>query len=293
MGKILLGCLVGSTMPKQGITVVWAILDFIYLAQYTLHDNTLSYMEDALKTWHKNKGYFIMLVVSTLSVHESMNIPKFYSLQHYVEAICFFGKTDSYNTEMFERLHIDFAKKRWRASNKRGEFPQMTRWLSQQENIHAFDRELSWSLEQSLLATTITNVPSVASAPAPHHSQLILLPKVPTFPNKLITSIQTTHHVPLFSQHLKAYLAMLKQVAICNDIDLPLTLSLPFERIDLYHSFKFSPEWLQEGVDPKDIVKASPLNGGRFDTVLVLTGDTAQSVSLTGMNIFVFLYIIV
>ena len=164
-----------------------------------------------------------------LGVHESLNIPKFHSLQHYVEAIRFFGTTDNYNTEMFEHLHIDFAKKGWRASNKQDEFPQMTRWLSQQENIHSFNRELSWILEQHSLATTTTNVPSVPSAPASHPSQLILLPKVPTSPNKLITSIQTAHHVPLFSQHLKAYLAMLKQGATCNDIDLALTLPLPFE----------------------------------------------------------------
>ncbi|KAE9398234.1 hypothetical protein BT96DRAFT_995127 [Gymnopus androsaceus JB14] len=107
----------------------------------------------------------------------------------------------------------------------------------------------------------MTNVPSVASAPVPHHSQLILLPKAPTSPNKLITSIQTTHHVPLFSQHLKAYLAMLKQDLSTRSV-----------------SGALSPEWLQEGVGPKDIVKASPLNGGRFDTVVVLTSDTAESV---------------
>lgn len=114
MGKILLGCLAGSVMPKKGITAVCAILDFIYLAQYTLHDDdSLSYMEDALSTWHANKASFI-----DLKVHDDLNIPKFHSLQHYVEAICFLGTTDNYNMEMFEHLHIDFTKKGWRASNK-------------------------------------------------------------------------------------------------------------------------------------------------------------------------------
>lgn len=278
MGKILLGCLVGSAMPRAALTAVRAILDFIYLAQYTLHDgDTLSYMDHALETWHSNKDSFIQI-----GVHEDLNIPKFHSLQHYGESIRFFGTTDNYNTEMFERLHIDFAKKGWRASNKRDEFPQMTRWLSRQENIHSFNRELSWILEQQSLADTQL-LPSPANTlPALKVPQCIFLPKVPTSPNKLVATIQKTHRVPLFSEHLKAYLEMLKSSATRQSVSYALTQSLPFNRIDVYHSFKFSPERLEEGVELKDVVKASPLNGGRFDTVVVLTGDTAESVGLGG-----------
>jgi hypothetical protein len=48
MAKILLGCLVGALL-KKGLLAVKSILDFIYLAQYSTHDNiTLGYMEDAL-----------------------------------------------------------------------------------------------------------------------------------------------------------------------------------------------------------------------------------------------------
>uniref|UniRef100_A0A0W0FAD8 Uncharacterized protein n=1 Tax=Moniliophthora roreri TaxID=221103 RepID=A0A0W0FAD8_MONRR len=39
MGKILLGCLVSSNMPKTVIVAVCAILNFIYLAQYSTHDD--------------------------------------------------------------------------------------------------------------------------------------------------------------------------------------------------------------------------------------------------------------
>ncbi|KAE9390186.1 hypothetical protein BT96DRAFT_782832, partial [Gymnopus androsaceus JB14] len=124
MGKILLGCLVGSVMPKWGLTAVRAMLDFIYLAQYSLHnEDKLRYMDDALNSWHQNKSCFI-----DLKVHEDLNIPKFHSLEHCAYHR-FLGTTDNYNTKMFECLHIDFAKKGWRASNKRDEFPQMTRWL--------------------------------------------------------------------------------------------------------------------------------------------------------------------
>jgi hypothetical protein len=97
MAKILLGCLVGS-MPKAGILAVSALLDFIYLAQYTTHDSiTLGYLEDALNRFHQHRDYFLQV-----GVREDFNIPKFHSLLHYVDSIKAFGTTDNYNTERFE-----------------------------------------------------------------------------------------------------------------------------------------------------------------------------------------------
>ena len=59
MAKILLGCLIGE-LPPRGLKACQAILDFIYLAQYTSHDDeTLRYMEDALKVWKKSRDFFL------------------------------------------------------------------------------------------------------------------------------------------------------------------------------------------------------------------------------------------
>ncbi|KAE9395471.1 hypothetical protein BT96DRAFT_942383 [Gymnopus androsaceus JB14] len=44
--------------------------------------------------------------------------------------------TDNYNMELFECLHIDFAKEGWRASNKRNHFLQMVKWLSDRKRLH-------------------------------------------------------------------------------------------------------------------------------------------------------------
>lgn len=141
MGKVLLGCLVGSRMTDQGITACRSILDFIYLAQYKSHtDVTLGYMSDALETWHKNKAFFIKA-----GVRKHLHIPKFHSMPHYMPSIRLLGTTDNFNTEMFERLHIDFSKKGWRASNKRDAMPQMTSWVVRQENIVAFGRYIEWA----------------------------------------------------------------------------------------------------------------------------------------------------
>ncbi|KAJ3766345.1 hypothetical protein FB446DRAFT_617701, partial [Lentinula raphanica] len=279
MGKILLGCLVGSDMPRQALTAVRAILDFIYLAQYTTHDDdTLSYMTDALNLWHEKKSSFI-----DVGVHDDLNIPKFHSLQHYVDMIRFFGCTDNYNTEMFERLHIDFAKKGWRASNKREEFPQMTKWLARQENVQTFNKELSWILEQqrihSIATTPLNSTSTSTSFPS---SSRIFLPKEPTSPAKALSSIELGHQVPMFSLNLKRYLAMLKPGSTRQEVEGALYKRLPFDNLDVYYSFKFSPETLDEDNILKDVVKASPLRGGRFDTVVVLTGDSAGATSFSG-----------
>ncbi|GLB45407.1 hypothetical protein LshimejAT787_2200700 [Lyophyllum shimeji] len=54
-------------------------------------------------------------------------------MMHYVESIQALGSADGYNTESPERLHIDFAKDAYRASNKRDYVEQMTLWLQRRE----------------------------------------------------------------------------------------------------------------------------------------------------------------
>ncbi|KAJ3718820.1 hypothetical protein C8R42DRAFT_697268 [Lentinula raphanica] len=255
----------------NALTAVRAILDFIYLAQYSTHDeDTLSYMSDALDLWHAKKSSFI-----DVGVHDDLNIPKFHALQHYVEMIRFFGCTDNYNTEMFECLHIDFAKKGWRASNMREEFPQMTKWLSRQENVQTFNKELSWILEQQRLhhfqkqTNSTTIFTSVSSA-----TTTLWLPKEPTAPCKALSAIELGHGVPSFSSNLKRYLAMLNPGSSRAQV-----------KASFLYSFKFSPETLDDDYSIKDVVKATPLKGGRFDTVVVLTGDSAETTSFSGTRI--------
>jgi hypothetical protein len=46
-----------------------------------------------------------------------------------------FGTMDNYNTEQTERLHIDFAKDAYRATNRKNEYMQMTAWLEHHEKV--------------------------------------------------------------------------------------------------------------------------------------------------------------
>ncbi|CDO72220.1 hypothetical protein BN946_scf184970.g72 [Trametes cinnabarina] len=137
--KILLGILVGRVSSRV-LKAVRGLLDFVYYAQLETHsDTTLSQMRQALNLFHQNKAALI-----ELGVREHFNIPKLHSLIHYVDAIMRLGCLDGVNTENSERLHIDYAKKAYRASSRREYLSQMTTWLQRQEAVDRRQAYLAW-----------------------------------------------------------------------------------------------------------------------------------------------------
>ncbi|KAJ3816303.1 hypothetical protein F5880DRAFT_1494435, partial [Lentinula raphanica] len=232
IARVLLACLVGK-IEARGITACRSLLHFIHLAQYPSHDQiTLSYMITELKTWHDNRDYFI-----SEGAREHFNIPKFHSLLHYVDSIQWIGTTDNCNTEAFERLHIDFAKEGWRASNKRDVFPQMVTFISRQEK--------------------------------PDSALLLNLAKNPTEPRKTLASVSLLHGAPGFLSALKLFLNSL----------------FPFKTLEIWHNLGLIPPKILEEPE-KALVKASPLTihnkSSRFDTVIVLENDEAESTAVRG-----------
>ncbi|KAJ3925746.1 MAG: hypothetical protein NXY57DRAFT_906700 [Lentinula lateritia] len=131
-----------------------ALLDFLYLACYSIHSsNTLVSLDESLAQFHAKREIFV-----ELNVRENFNFPKLHFLSHYSRAIKYFGTTDNYNTETTERLHIDFAKEAYRASNHKDEYTQMTRWLERREKIIQHSNYISWrldSLEESVIPSTL------------------------------------------------------------------------------------------------------------------------------------------
>ncbi|KAJ6524844.1 hypothetical protein B0H10DRAFT_1864271, partial [Mycena sp. CBHHK59/15] len=128
MQRVFVGVLAGAVNTKV-LTVVKALIDFIYYAQLQSHTSrTLTALEQTLDTFHLHKQIFI-----DLEIREHFNISKFHAIQHYVDTIRALGSADGYNTESPERLHINFAKKAYRASNRRDYLEQMALWLQRQE----------------------------------------------------------------------------------------------------------------------------------------------------------------
>ncbi|KIY60946.1 hypothetical protein CYLTODRAFT_460273 [Cylindrobasidium torrendii FP15055 ss-10] len=212
---------------------------------------------------------------------------------------------------MFERLHIDFSKKGWRASNKRDEFIQMTTWVARRENVHQFERYLTW-LQKELMAAAARKHEQEARSAAPStlappsHTQIkkptppdpppptrlslsrlqamqrLLLPKRPTCPCKDVRIVALDHSVPSFSDHLLQYINGIEDEKALH----PITYHpLPFGRVDVYHSFKFTHDASASNTGDNDWVKATPTDGGRYNTVVILDGSDANAFSLVDTRI--------
>ena len=280
MARILLACIVGK-VPTGVITCVKAVLDFVYLAQYKAHDtDTLQYLEDALETFQKNQHIFI-----ELEIHPTLNIPKFHALRHYLDSIKLFGTTDNYNTEMFERFHIDFAKEGFRASNKRDVFPQMIVWLSRREKVSMFSNYLD------LIDSPITFNPRPKSLQS---RNAITIAKHPPYKKHKLATIEQYHNAPNFSQDLSHFLNHFLQLP--GSDSMATQYILPFAGLDVFTQFKFHPNSLQEnvndieGMEENDTIKALPSGlknkAAQFNMVVAITSDDAESTGIEGLYWF-------
>ncbi|CDO72219.1 hypothetical protein BN946_scf184970.g71 [Trametes cinnabarina] len=174
MCRFLVGLILGARLPDglspvRLIRAVCALLDFVYLAQYPAHSSeTLELLKRALVRFHQNKAIFV-----DLGIRGHFKLPKLHWLEHYVLAIILFGTTDNYDTQYTERLHIDFAKEAYRATNHKDEFPQMTLWLERREKILRHEVYIHWRLEcvsQSHSSDREHDLYAVsASSPHPEH----------------------------------------------------------------------------------------------------------------------------
>ncbi|THG92766.1 hypothetical protein EW026_g8251 [Hermanssonia centrifuga] len=145
MQKVFVALLVGA-VSAEVLAVVQATIDFIYIAQYQQQTTeTLKALRTAYDMFHRHKDVFV-----DLGVREHFNIPKVHAMFHYFEAIEQKGALDGYNTELAERLHIDFAKEGYRAGNHRDYIAHMTTWLQRQEAADLRVAYLDWLRDEEL-----------------------------------------------------------------------------------------------------------------------------------------------
>ncbi|GLB39849.1 putative zn-finger domain-containing protein [Lyophyllum shimeji] len=150
MQKVFVGIMAGAVNEKV-LTVVRAVIDFVYYAQLHSHTTrTLSALQHSLETFHQHKDIFV-----DLEIREHFDIPKLHSIQHYIDSIVALGSADGYNTESPERLHIDFAKEAYRASNKRDYTEQMAVWLQRQEAMFLRTAYLTWLHPKGLVQDVV------------------------------------------------------------------------------------------------------------------------------------------
>ncbi|KAJ3720606.1 hypothetical protein C8R42DRAFT_582482 [Lentinula raphanica] len=273
------------------LTATRALLDFLYLASYPIHSSeSLDQMDMALARFHEYREIFI-----SCGPREHFNIPKLHFLCHYARAIRFYGTTDNYNTETTERLHIDFTKNAYRASNHKDEYPQMTRWLERREKMAYYANYLDWRSSGGATAVAspadvhaMSSIGARFDFPGAQRTlmdmQCQFTQKLARFPVKsvalsMLEDIQKGYHAVSFRHALKLFLVQYRDPSIpLNQLDdYAQFVVLPFKSLPVWQKLKFvNPDLF--GKKTLDSISAYPrkynrkgdmIREARFDTALV------------------------
>ncbi|KAJ3007938.1 hypothetical protein NUW54_g3348 [Trametes sanguinea] len=315
ISRILLGLIIGLRLPNgmspaRLVRATRSLLDFLYLAQYPCHSSkTLKLLDEALLAFHANKAVF-----SDLQIRENFRLPKLHFLEHYRRCIELYGTTDNYDTQYSERLHIDFTKEAYRASNRKDEFAQMTRWLERKEKILHHQKYVEWclrqvqspalSMPQSRVQAEGSSLPSTGSDPTgvatvirPLHTiRTPLLNEQPRIRMSRHPSVKAVSLDDVFSKYGATYFrdALARFVAALNDPSLSENqvelasggVYLPFNKVPVYHKIRFALKDIDgfgvthynaqdvAHVRPARVAKYGAAVAGRFDTVLVRAGES-------------------
>ncbi|KAH7908431.1 hypothetical protein BJ138DRAFT_1012802 [Hygrophoropsis aurantiaca] len=293
MQRIFLGAIAGA-VDGEVLSCARALLDFIYYASYHSHtDTTLRHMKTALDTFHATKDVFIRL-----GVREHFNIPKLHSLLHYIYTIQQLGSLDGFNSENSERLHIDYAKKAYRASSRKDYTIQMARWLQRQEAVVWWNTYLDWRLDRTMdlenqddTGADSDDEPSQSHENATNYSDsnkqyTYRLAKRSPRPNTRISRLQQQYGAGGFLEALTSFL---------QHSQLPNRRYKPtkHDRFDVYDVVYIQiPDAPHFGATKRQLrIRASPAraNGprkqptpARFDTMLV--EDDKEARRLGGLN---------
>lgn len=303
MEKVLLGVLSGVVNPDV-VGTAKAVLDFIYFASFHCHTSeTLTAMELALESFHRLKDIFVRL-----GIRADFNISKIHSMSHYIDTIRSRGSADGFNTESPERLHIDYAKDAYRASNRRDYLAQMTTWLRRQEAVQTRSAYLKWlrEREQSDLPAndasdgdsdfdaqeeeeshTDVAAPSSSTPSSSHPSRRYYLAKKCPLPSVSVPQLQVNFGATDFLPSLNAYL-------VRNHAG-RFTIPSQIDFFSLYKRVKFDfPRNIYTSDKPLTFqvraVSAVPAKGrhpqtpGWFDTVLVRNPEIPRPAVSSGLK---------
>ncbi|KAJ3752644.1 hypothetical protein EV360DRAFT_54847 [Lentinula raphanica] len=247
-----------------------ALLDFLYLANYPVHtDSSLDALDEALASFHSHRDVFI-----ALKVRQNFNLPKLHFLRHYARAIRLFGTTDNYNTETTERLHIDFAKDAYRASNHKDEYAQMTKWLERREKINHHSNYVHWQVNANLLGSPCPSTNACIGErydfPGAQRTlsdmECVLSQKLTTHPTlksvslaKLADSSLAGYGAVDFEVALKRFIVQFRHPALpANLVDeYAAFVVLPFRSLPVWHKIKFVNDELF-GKNTLDSISAHP-----------------------------------
>ncbi|KAH9015641.1 hypothetical protein EDB84DRAFT_1590195 [Lactarius hengduanensis] len=222
-----------------------------------------------LTRFHDNKDVFL-----DLGVRNHFKIPKLHSLLHYKASITLFGTTDNYNTEQSERLHIDFAKDAYRATNRKDEYTQMTGWLQRREKILLHMAYVKWRQQSS---NTTTQIP-VPLGPLQARVRYPKMARHPSIKAVSFDALAERYSAVDFQDALADYIAQVNHpgASAATLRARAADTLLPFHTIPVFHRIKFTAGNFDDSEIVDSVVVRPEQNDthgrvvpSRFDTVLV------------------------
>jgi hypothetical protein len=272
--KVLVGIFAGS-VPDAAMCAARALLKIVYLMRWQAHtDASLQAIDDAIDAFHNNKHAFV-----TEGCREDFNFPKLHSLEHYVDSLRLFGPADGYSTEISERLHIDYAKHAYLATNRRDYIAQMTKWIQRREKLAYFRAYQEWFDEDNFLSNRLAQAAAEAhQVPEPRDRRfhgpesVYSIAKQPGL-KASAEELAKDHGIPDMSAALEKYLRTCSHEASTVQIPADQVYGL-YRQMTLHHSGN-----TKTGLDEqRERIRAVPaVSGGRasianpaaFSTVLV------------------------
>ena len=219
---------------------------------------TLTLLQNALKHFHDNKAIFV-----ELGVWSHFKLPKLHSLNHYIDSIKLFGTTDKYDTQYSERLHINFTKDAYRATNHKDEFPQMTLWLERKEKVQWHEAYIACVLARRPSPKSATFADGAVrqrvsmGAPTPAPESHFHIAKTTSVKAVSFSSLVTDYDAIYFRDALTWYIVTCRNPALSSlEIERQSArIYFCFSSVQVFHKIKFAIKDLssQETVDPSSL----------------------------------------
>ncbi|VDB94448.1 unnamed protein product [Peniophora sp. CBMAI 1063] len=294
--RVMLGVIIDTPLPhnysrKRMYNCVRGLLDFVYIAQLPeATDSRLESLRAALKRFHLNKSIF-----KDLGARKHFNLPKIHALFHYFESARLLGTADNFNTSYSERLHIDYAKLAWRATNRKDEYPQMTLWLQRREQMRAHQAYIDWRSQGR------PSIQNMARAPLPRAPKLKrTIARYPNVPSLSFAKAELLYGAEDFEAVLKEWIikALNPTASDQHVAQIARNWIPPFRSVSAYHRMKFwhgdaqerEGEMVQE---IPDSISARPAYHdtqrrkvtGRFNTALINEYGEGKHLGVTGYRV--------
>lgn len=281
--------------------------DFLYLAQYRSHSNTtLRYLQSSLRAFHSLKKVFITngARCGKNGVISHFCIPKLAGLYQYIYHIPRMGSSVQFSTEITENCHQVYAKRAYKATNRKDFFKQMCAYLNRHDTISLVEDVSMWYVESGRdpdgdlgdnlpLSTSFSAFIQRMKQTAEKEAKLEVRQKQRASNGYIWRTIRpdrTNLSVEALSQvyHLNDFRDLLLQYLIDNPT--PNGVNIATLKLDVWNQCRLQKPMIQDDDELADArtIQAIPPSGqksrfGRCNCVLVSDDDDSPTTGIKGL----------